>query len=123
MLKLIAKVVLLTVIVMAICYVLVMVMNKVPNHNKAATNHYSPSRLLIMPSNHDFELVLAGRSQTDNITMGPNYDSTQAILNKDFFNIAKPSVGVLPLHVLMEYFYHKHNTCKKVLLFIDGPMF
>lgn len=117
------KVLLLLVIFLVLTYSSVMVLSWWPYRNYVPDGRYTTSKLVSMPENEAFDLLILGGSHGEVLTKGPAYDSVANILQQKFLNLSKGSgSGIVPMAMFADYFFYKGNSTKEVVYIFDDQL-
>ncbi|HNQ83328.1 MAG TPA: hypothetical protein PLW31_14300 [Bacteroidales bacterium] len=85
-------------------------------YKRAFRNWEVEGNLLVMKSNHDYNLLMMGISHARNFSRHKNHLRMEKILHQEIINIGigEGKCGAIDQHFFLEYFYYKRNSADRI---------
>jgi len=93
-------------------------------HRRGFDNWEVESNLLVMKTDHDYDLLIMGISHARNFSRHQNHLRLENILQSEIINIGigEGKCGANDQHFFLKYFYNQGNTTDKVLYVLSPTM-
>ncbi|MCU0370225.1 MAG: hypothetical protein MUC31_02330 [Bacteroidales bacterium] len=93
-------------------------------YRRGFENWEAESNLLMMKSDHDYDLVIMGISHARNFSRHKNHLRLEKILGMDIINIGigEGKCGANDQYFFLKYFYHRGNTSGKILYVLSPTL-
>ena len=120
--RLIVNSIILTTTVLVLFVGLAFLCSRVPLWHNETKAFYS-TRSFILQEPEQYEVLIAGSSKGMLFTENTMNDSLEIILDANATNISKIGAGVLPMNVMLKYFYATGNETRHIIRFVDTQDF
>lgn len=101
-----------------------LVLNEVPVKRNNGKTAFLETRLFQLKNNpQHYDVLIVGSSRAVQFSEHVNNDSLEIILGKKTTNISHVGAGIIPMNMMLRYFYESGNTADHIIRFVDNHEF